>query len=228
MKTKLLESTLAASLVFLAFASAARADGTLFAVTDEFAFLHSATGEISMTPITGITPGATTLVTSDFPVNGIGPAAGGLVYGGTPFDNLMRTVDPGTGATVTSVTAGFSTADGNLTANEQFAFNGTTLYHVQFGNGGGLGSIQQLDPITGAVLATDVQSQMIGIVFAGNQLWVSSFLGKSVGTFDFASNTYTPKFTLAGAGGGLAYDSSTGTLWVGETGNTGVSSYRIL
>jgi len=212
---------LAGSLAFLAFAMVARADGTLYAATDDFAFGGSSTGQIAVTSITGITPGSTSLVNTDFPINGIGPAAGGLLYGGAPLDNLMRTVNPSTGATVTSVTGGFLAGDSvnHFDVNEQFAFDGTTLYHVHWGRtSSDPGSIQQLNPITGAVIATDLQTQMVGIVFVGNQLWISSFGGKSVGTFDFASNTYTPVFTLGALGGGLAYDSGTGTLWVGEQG----------
>jgi uncharacterized repeat protein (TIGR01451 family) len=49
----------------------------------------------------------------------------------------------------------------------------------------------------------------------GGTLWITHWAAQQVGTFDPATNTFTPMFSTPSAAGGLAYDPSNNILWVG-------------
>src|SRR5229473_3744674 len=102
---------------------------------------------------------------------------------------------------------------------EDIASDGTSLWRlhehgalIQFNvDGEGLST----RPIAGLGLAA------IGLAWDGAQLWASeaaSFCGQSggLGTIDLDTNTYTRQFVLPYPGGGLGFDSSTGTMRVGS------------
>src|SRR5205814_9334578 len=108
----------------------------------------------------------------------------------------------------------------NFCCNEDFAFDGATLYRVHYPD-----AIYKVDPATGAVLATysagddpAFPSEPVGITFIGDQIWVSRWTSREVGIWDPATNAFTAKFTVPNFAGGLAYDASSGVLWVGQLG----------
>jgi hypothetical protein len=154
-----------------------------------------------------------------FAVNGLADG-GGFLYTGDPDTNTLRKVDYN-GNLISSISAsGFATS----CCNEDFAFDGTTFYHVHYDGSGG--QIDRIDPATGNSLATyaapcGLDSAPVGITFVGSQLWISCWESSQVGTWVPGPNgasTFTPKFTVATLAGGLAYDAANGILWVGRLG----------
>jgi hypothetical protein len=53
-----------------------------------------------------------------------------------------------------------------------------------------------------------------------SQIWITKWGGRQVGTWDPATNTFTPRFTTPADAGGLAWDSKSRVLWVGLQGGT--------
>ena len=195
--------------------------GTLFIASDEEDFTGVSPDRIGRFVTSGKTVTSSSIVNTNngdgsFAINGLADA-GGFLFTGDPFTNTLRKVD----------------YDGNLLGsmtmadmaplppwNEDFAFDGTTFYQARY-NGSG-GQIAKINPATGERLATypspcagaAVASAPIGITFAGNQLWISCWEAQQVGTWNPATNTFTPKFTVGTYAGGLAYDAANGILWV--------------
>jgi hypothetical protein len=58
------------------------------------------------------------------------------------------------------------------------------------------------------------------------QIWITKWIPRQVGTWDPATNTFTPRFTTPNRAGGLAWDSAKKVLWVGLLGGT-VVPYRL-
>ena len=185
-------------------------DGLLFAGTDH--------NTVSGTPLpdqlgrftingTSMTGGGALSV--NYYINGMAQA-GKFLYAGDPNSNTLRTIDFN-GGLVSSVAAGFP----NACCNEDMHFDAANnvLWHANNSL-----EIEKLDPATGAVITAYPQSDVVGITFVGNTIWITKWAGQQVGTWDPTTNTFTMKFATPANAGGLAYDPVNGTLWVGLQG----------
>ena len=101
--------------------------------------------------------------------------------------------------------------------NEDLAFDGTSVWHTNFS----LGQIRELDPnnLGGAALNVfNLNFGVVGATFAAGQIWITNWGAQQVGTWDPNTNIFTSVFTVSSNAGGLAYDSNSGVLWVGQQG----------
>jgi Concanavalin A-like lectin/glucanases superfamily/CARDB len=190
--------------------------GFLFVGTDFEEFTDSPPPDhLRRISMSGVVINSTTLLTTNFPVNGIA-SSGTFLFAGDAETNNFRHIDFDGNLLSGPVAGGFP----NACCNEDMAFDGTTLYHAHYGSIES-GSIDKIDLNTGQVLAGghyDLPFGPVGITFVGSQIWISNWDAKSVGTWDPLTNTYTPVFTVGSNAGGLAYDSANGILWVGRQG----------
>ncbi|TAK89974.1 MAG: PEP-CTERM sorting domain-containing protein [Burkholderiaceae bacterium] len=92
-------------------------------------------------------------------------------------------------------------------------FAGGKLYHAHW-----VDNIQQINPVTGAVLATFDQPQVVGMALVGGTIWITHWANQQVGIWDPNTNIFTPVFNTPQLAGALAYDPSAGILWVGQLG----------
>ena len=146
--------------------------------------------------------------------NGVGEGIGltGIVTGGWGPEFDKRDL----GGNLISQSNNFFTP--YPTVNEDFAGNGSQVWRVVYGPTIYLlnadGTTNQAHTLSGA-------SGLVGLTFAGSQLWASDFNVGTIGTVNTSTDTYTVVFTptgLPGQVGGLAYDASAGVLWIGSSG----------
>jgi hypothetical protein len=108
------------------------------------------------------------------------------------------------------------------TFGEDMAFDGTFLWRADLG----AGQVKQIDPSNGNIhFSFDPGFTPLGLAWDGSSLWVSQYTG-------FTGNELIKQFTPAGvatgrqfiaplggkAAGGLAFDTSDNTLWIGTFG----------
>ncbi len=158
------------------------------------------------------------------PVNGLGQGVGFLYAGQPQFvppgfpGNTLRTLDFN-GNVLTSVVGNFAVG----CCNEEMVEFGGSLYHATFPN-----IIQELNPATGVVLNTFAQNEVVGMAVINNQIWISKWTPRLVGTWNPIGNVFVPKFSTvglnAGLAGCLAWDPVRSVLWVGFTGGNLVPS----
>jgi PEP-CTERM motif len=142
---------------------------------------------------------------------------GGFLYAGTPSQNLLERLD------FDGNLIGFINAPGipnGGCCNEEMllvpqAGGGANFYHVHYSD-----AITQIDPVTGALIATFAQSDVVGMALVGNTIWISKWLERQVGTWDPSTNTFTPVFSTPTNAGALAYDPDNSIMWVGRQGGT--------
>jgi PEP-CTERM motif-containing protein len=186
-------------------ASPAWASGILFVGSDYEEFvLGTSTDRIAKLTTSGTTVGSTTILNTLYNVNGIA-SNGSILFLGNPNTNEFRTADFN-GNQLSLTTGGFP----NSCCNEDMAFLGSDVFHVYYSS-----NIQRIDPSTGAVLQTWAQSDVVGITAVGSQLWISKWGAQQVGTWDPITNTFTPVFNTPRLAGGLAWDPTSGVLWIG-------------
>ena len=187
--------------------------GTLYLGTD------SSIGGPGLLGIFTSSGAAVTLKTSVNPAdgrsfNGIGEGIGltGIVTGGWGKEFDTRNLAGG----LISQSDNFFTPYPSV--NEDFAGNGSKVWRVVYGPSIYLlnadGSTNETHTLGGA-------SGLVGLTFAGSQLWASDFNTGTVGIVDTSLDTYTPVFTpgdLPAEVGGLAYDAAGGVLWIGSQG----------
>jgi hypothetical protein len=107
------------------------------------------------------------------------------------------------------------------TVNEDFAGNGKQIWRLVYtASARGLyllnpdGTTNQAHTLLG-------NPGLVGLTFAGPQLWASDFDTGTIGTVNTSTDTYAPLFTPSGLPaqvGGLAYDAGGGVLWIGSGG----------
>lgn len=185
--------------------------GELIAVTDAYQFDGLTTSALSTAPTYGSAVGGPSITSVLYPLNGIGLAPGGELYGADPYGNTLRTLQYN-GTLTNSVSAGASgfNSGGNC-CSEQFAMFDGNLYHGQYGSG-----IQQVDPSTGALLASyNGDPGVVGLADIGGTLWATNWGAGEVGTFDLGTNTFTSVFSVPDVTGALAWDAGDSILWVG-------------
>ena len=187
--------------------------GTLYLGTD------SSIGGPGVLGIFTSSGAAVTLKTSVNPAdgrsfNGVGEGIGltGIVTGGWGKEFDMRNLAGG----LISQSDNFFTPYPSV--NEDFAGNGSKVWRVVYGP-----SIYLLnaDGSTNETHTLSGTTGLVGLTFAGSQLWASDNNTGTVGTVDTSLDTYTPVFTpgdLPAEVGGLAYDAAGGVLWVGSQG----------
>ena len=187
--------------------------GTLYLGTD------SSIGGPGVLGIFTSSGAAVTLKTSVNPAdgrsfNGVGEGIGltGIVTGGWGKEFDARNLAGG----LISQSDNFFTPYPSV--NEDFAGNGSKVWRVVYGPSIYLlnadGSTNETHTLSGA-------NGLVGLTFAGSQLWASDNNTGTVGTVNTSLDTYTPVFTpgdLPAEVGGLAYDAAGGVLWVGSQG----------
>jgi len=138
----------------------------------------------------------------------IDPAAGLIYFSDHDGQITTRDLnDPGTILSTLNVPTAFS---------EDMAFDGASLWRVDTS----AATVEQIDPATGNILSSFVTDfTPLGIAWDGTSLWVS----------EFAADGMVKQFTTAGVAtgnefipplggnttGGLAFDTTDGTLWIG-------------
>ena len=181
--------------------------GTLFVGTDTEEFNGFPGSFLMKVTVNGANFVSQTNIPLRFNLNGLGDGPG-FLFAGEPSNNTFNTIDYN-GNLLTSTTGGFP----STCCNEEMQFFKGNLYHAHYND-----NIQQIDPVTGAVIATFAQSDIVGLAEVGSDLWATKWSGQQVGIWDPTTNTFTPKFSTPQFAGALAYDPSSGILWVGQLG----------
>ncbi len=184
--------------------------GTLYAGTDQEEFAELTEDRLAATPVVGGVPGATVIVTPDDFVNGLAPTGTGTLFSGDPGSSDHHEI------TVAGTT--LSTVVGPLPGhrfNEDLAFDGTHVWRAHWEEG----PLFKYLP-DGTLVDSFDQTDVIGATFVwpADQLWITKWNAKQVGTFDPGTNTFTSVFGTGANAGGLAYDIERGILWVGHQG----------
>ncbi|WP_313950714.1 PEP-CTERM sorting domain-containing protein [Accumulibacter sp.] len=206
-----MKKTLKQALGGLALAGCAAAQvasaGVLFIGTDNEEFTNTGFSTLVKATVNGANFVSQTNIPLAFDLNGLGDGPG-FLYAGTPNSNTLRTIDYN-GNVLSTVTAGFP----NFCCNEELQFSGGKLYHAHWSD-----NIEEIDPLTGAVIATFAVPQVVGMALVGNQLWITNWANKQVGTWDPVTNIFSTVFTVPDLAGALAYDPDSSILWVGQAG----------
>lgn len=192
---------------FLISAPDSASAGTLFIGTDTFVFNGAPTNYLMKATVNGANFVSQTNIPLNFPLNGLGDGPG-FLYTGDPDTNTLRTIDYN-GNLLTSVTGGFP----GSCCNEEMQFANGNLYHAHWSD-----NVQQIDPVTGAVIKTFAQPDVVGLAVVGSTIWMTHWGAQQVGTWDPNTNTFMPIFSTPALAGALAYDPSSGVLWVGQNG----------
>lgn len=212
-----LRAVVVALVVAFGLATPAFADGTLFVGTDTEEFNGITPDRLGRFTTVGPSIGGGGIIDLDFPLNGLANGDG-FLYAGDPLSNTLRKIDY-SGNLITSISAGFSPCGlSEDCKNEDMVFDGTKLYHAHWSTTSPPGNIQIIDPVTGAVLQTFDQDEVIGMTMVGTEIWISKWNPRQVGRWDPGTNTFTPVFSTPANAGGLAYDAGSNVLWVGLQG----------
>ena len=202
-----------AILAFVASTGAAHASGILIAGRDTEDFNNTLPDHLAKTTTTGAIAGATTIINTDYFVNGIGDG-GGFLYAGSADLNTFLRIDYDGNLLTSGISAGYK----NSCCNEDIAYDPATntVYRGEW-----ITQIVAVDGTTGAVKQFYDQFDVVGMAYVNGELWISKWSGREVGTWDPTTNTYTKKFDTDGVGGvngnagGLAFDPFDNILWIG-------------
>jgi hypothetical protein len=191
--------------------SGAASAGVLFIGTDANTFDGILPDQLGVATVNGANfVGQTTYATS-FHINGLTDVSGhNYLYAGDPFSGNINMVSY-TGALLGSTpVAGMATG----CCNEDMIWTGSQLYHGSYGTG-----IQLIDLSSGTILNTYTnQTDVVGMALVGSTIWITHWGAEQVGTWDPTTDTFTAMFSTPSAAGGLAYDPSSGVMWVGLQG----------
>lgn len=190
--------------------------GVLIAARDTEDFAATVVDQLAKTTTAGATAGATTLINTNYQVNGIGDGGGFLYAGSAILNNFLRIDYDGN-----LLTSGTSNGYRNICCNEDIAYDPltNTVYRGLFSQ-----SIVAVNGTTGTAITTFAQTDVVGMAHVNGQIWISKWSGREVGTWDPLTNTYTKKFDTDGVGGidgntgGLAFDPDDQILWIGFAG----------
>lgn len=218
-------------------------NGFLFAGTDEEEFGGARNGPDRLGRFGTRGPNVvdSTIITTSYPINGMGNAHG-FLYSGDPYSNTIRRISYD--GSLLGTTVGTPAA----CCSEDMILVGRFLYHAHWSS-----RIDKVNPLTGALVQTYAQSDVVGMALVSDehegdddhgskfgrfdltgvlgwahhgddeddsQIWITKWGGRHVGTWDPATNTFTPRFTTPADAGGLAWDSKRRVLWVGLQGGT--------
>ena len=217
-KSTIIRSLLAA--VSLAFTVNGVA-GTLFIAADTEDFSGVLPDRLGVWDVTGATVNSSSIINTNFFLNGLADAGGKLLTG-TPSANTLRYVG------FDGTDLGAFTASGvpnSGCCNEEMLFvpqasGPATIYHAHYSD-----AIAEID-LTGNLVQSFAQSDVVGMALAGNDIWISKWASRQVGIWDPATNTFTFKFSTPTNAGGLAFDPLNDIMWVGMQGGT-VTPYSL-
>ncbi len=181
--------------------------GILFIGTDNEEFSGVGQSTLVKATVSGASFISQQNIALNFDLNGLGDGPG-FLYAGAPASNTLNRIDYN-GNLLGSVAAGFS----SNCCNEEMQFKGGKLYHAHWSD-----NIQEIDPVTGAVIQTFDRPQVVGMALVGGTMWITNWANKQVGTWDPATNVFTSMFTTPDLAGALAYDPDSNILWVGQLG----------
>jgi len=158
-----------------------------------------------------------------FPLNGLTPAFGYMVSGqpedaGSSAGNTLNELEDGPPPTILKTVLAGSNSFSSDCCNEQMVLAPDgSFYHAHYGD-----VIQklQLQSNKTTVVESFPQSDIVGMASDGVKIWISNWGTFQVGTWDPATNTFTPVFSTPSAAGGLAWDVANGVLWVGMEGGS--------
>lgn len=204
------------STLLLTLCATAAHAGTLIAARDTEDFAATGTDQLAKTTTTGAVAGATTLINTNYQVNGIGDG-GGFLYAGSAVRDNFLTIDYNGNLLTSTTSAGYR----NSCCNEDIAYDPATntVYRGLYSS-----AIVAVNGTTGALIATYAQTDVVGMAQVNGVIWISKWGNREVGTWDPLTNTYTKKFDTDGVGGingntgGLAYDPTDQILWIGFQG----------
>lgn len=200
-------------LTFVLSTGAAHASGILIAGRDTEDFANTLPDRLAKTPTTGATAGATTIINTDYFVNGIGDG-GGFLYAGSAVLNTFLRIDYNGNLLTSTTSAGYR----NFCCNEDIAYDPATntVYRGEWST-----QIVAVDGTTGAVKQFYDQPDVVGMAYVSGDLWISKWSSREVGIWNPTTNIYTKMFDTDGVGGvngntgGLAYDPFDNILWIG-------------
>lgn len=204
------------SILVLSLTAGAAHAGFLIAARDTEDFAATGTDQLAKTTTTGATAGVTSLINTNYQVNGIGDGGGFLYAGSAITDNFLKINYDGT-----LISSSTSPAYRNSCCNEDIAYDpaSNTVYRGLWSD-----AIVAVNGTTGALIKTYVQADVVGMAQVNGVIWISKWQGREVGTWDPLTNTYTKKFDTDGAAGingnvgGLAFDPDSQILWIGFQG----------
>lgn len=147
------------------------------------------------------------IINTNYVFNGLGEG-NGFLYAGQYNTNTLRRIDYSGNSLST-----FAAAIPNSAFNEDLAGDGTYLYAAHYVN-----QIRKLDAAGNLIEFDTTGLETLGVAVIGNDVWISDWSGKKVGIWNFATNTFTSKFSTPNFAGGLAYDPESNVLWVGMRG----------
>lgn len=221
-------TALIASAAFLS-APAAMA-GTLFigADVEDFQFAPGVSkcptpgcDRLGKADVTGAVHNSTTIIPTDYLINGMADA-GGVLLAGTPQANALNTVDFNGNLIGTVAAPGIPNSG---CCNEEMLFvpqigGPDKLYHAHYSD-----RIREIDPVTGVQIGSAfAQSDVVGMALVNGDIWISKWGGGRVGIWDPNTNSFVEESQfnvgLSGLGntGALAFDPSNQILWVGSQG----------
>lgn len=204
------------SILLSSLSTGATYAGVLIAARDTEDFAATGSDQIAKTTTAGATAGATTLINTNYQVNGIGDGGGFLYAGSAIRDNFLRIDYDGN-----LLTSGTSAGYMNSCCNEDIAYDPltNTVYRGLYSS-----SIVAVNGTTGAPITTFAQTDVVGMAHVNSQIWISKWSGREVGIWDPLTNTYAKLFDTDGVGGingntgGLAFDPFDQILWIGFQG----------
>ncbi|MBI1928733.1 hypothetical protein HYR99_31370 [Candidatus Poribacteria bacterium] len=197
----------------LIFVSAASA-GILFVGADVEDFANVLPDRLGKLTTSGANVNSSLIINTNYFINGMADRNGNLIAG-TPNKNVLNTVDYD-GNLLSTINAQIPN---NNCCNEEMLFVGPTFYHANWqSTNNGIGGIRELDPNTGNLITFSPMEQVVGMALVGNQIWISKWSPKQVGTWDPGTNIFTPVFNTPNNAGALAYDPVDNVLWVGMSG----------
>ena len=188
---------------------------TLFIAADTEDFANTLPDRLGVWDVTGATVNSSTIINTNFFLNGLADAGGKLLTG-TPQANTLRYV-AFDGTDLGSFAA--SGIPNGVCCNEEMLFvpqpvGPANIYHAHYSD-----EIEQID-LAGNLVQSFAQSDVVGMALVGSDIWISKWASEQVGIWDPATNTFTVKFTTPNFAGGLAYDPVNDIMWVGMVGGT--------
>ena len=163
-----------------------------------------------MATVSGTNLVSQTNYTTNFYINGMTDVSGqNFLYAGDPYSAAINKIDYTGNLLSSTPITGWNTS----CCKEDMIWTGTQLYHAQYGYG-----ITLIDVNAGTVGALQSQTDVVGMAYANGSIWISQWGGRSVGTWDPTTNTYTSVFNTPNNAGGLAFDPINAIMWVGLEG----------
>jgi hypothetical protein len=187
------------------------------------------------------------IITTSYPINGMTDGRG-FLYSGDPNSNVIRRISYD-GRLLGSTVAAFPPT----CCSEDMVLDGRFLYHAHFPSaieklnvrtGALVQTFPQAAGVVGMTFVDDDDDddddgdcrkyRRFDLTASlswfhhndDRRIWVTRWAARQVGTWDPATNTFTPRFTTPELAGGLAWDSGRKVLWVGLRGGR-VVPYRL-